>query len=83
MKMLQSTAPCKGVDRRVADDVVPRGQPALDPEVGCIKEVMPALGLGDQPLPLWWTTDFILASPEGTPTEEEQWIVLTPPSIKF
>merc|ERR1711871_974020 len=47
----------------------------LDPEVGCIKDVMPALGLGDQPLPLWWTTDFILASPEGTPTEDEQWIV--------
>merc|ERR1711988_856118 len=47
----------------------------LDKEVGCIKEVMPALGLGDQPLPLWWTTDFILASPEGTPSEEEQWIV--------
>jgi len=24
---------------------------------------------------LWWTTDFILASPEGTPAEEEKWIV--------
>eukprot|EP00965_Chrysotila_dentata_P053311 1769419-Pleurochrysis_carterae.AAC.4 len=36
---------------------------------------MPSLGLGDQPLPLWWTTDFILASPVGTPVEEEKWIV--------
>merc|ERR1711896_111886 len=37
--------------------------------------VMPALDLASEPLPLWWTTDFILSSPEGTPTEEEQWIV--------
>jgi len=37
--------------------------------------VMPALGLSEEPVPLWWTTDFILASPEGTPTEEEKWIV--------
>merc|ERR1712226_1507747 len=36
--------------------------------------VMPSLGL-DEPIPLWWTTDFILASPEGTPAEEEKWIV--------
>merc|ERR1711904_658247 len=28
--------------------------------------VMPALGLQDEPLPLWWTADFILSSPEGT-----------------
>ena len=35
---------------------------------------MPALGL-NEPIPLWWTTDFILASPEGTPSEEEKWIV--------
>merc|ERR1719502_953087 len=33
--------------------------------------VMPALGLEGEPLPLWWTADFILASPEGTPAEEE------------
>jgi len=39
-----------------------------------IDKVMPALGL-DEPIPLWWTTDFILASPEGTPSEEEKWIV--------
>eukprot|EP00972_Heterocapsa_arctica_P022149 3258691-Heterocapsa_arctica.AAC.1 len=37
--------------------------------------VMPALNLADEPVPLWWTTDFILASPEGTPAEEEKWIV--------
>merc|ERR1712054_275722 len=37
--------------------------------------IMPALGLGDEPIPLWWTSDFILASPEGTPAEEEKWIV--------
>merc|ERR1712139_189905 len=37
--------------------------------------VMPALDLADEPLPLWWTTDFILSSPEGTPTEDEKWIV--------
>merc|ERR1711937_835911 len=37
--------------------------------------VMPALDLASEPLPLWWTTDFILSSPEGTPTEEEKWIV--------
>merc|ERR1712159_521556 len=37
--------------------------------------VMPALDLASEPLPLWWTTDFILSSPEGTPTEDEKWIV--------
>merc|ERR1712048_795986 len=36
--------------------------------------VMPALGL-NEPIPLWWTTDFILASPVGTPASEEKWIV--------
>jgi len=36
---------------------------------------MPALGLAAEPVPLWWTTDFILSSPPGTPTEEEKWIV--------
>merc|ERR1712159_829297 len=40
-----------------------------------INHVMPALGLGDEPIPIWWTTDFILASPEGTPSEDEKWIV--------
>merc|ERR1712072_218151 len=37
--------------------------------------VMPALDLAEEPLPLWWTTDFILSSPEGTPEAEEKWIV--------
>merc|ERR1711871_1379576 len=37
--------------------------------------VMPALDLASEPLPLWWTIDFILSSPEGTPEEEEKWIV--------
>merc|ERR1712188_165069 len=40
-----------------------------------IDKVMPALGLPDEPIPLWWTGDFILASPEGTPVEEEKWII--------
>jgi len=40
-----------------------------------LEKVMPALGLESEPIPLWWTTDFILASPEGTPAEEEKWIV--------
>merc|ERR1712196_434993 len=40
-----------------------------------MKLIMPALGLADEPIPLWWTTDFILASPEGTPAAEEKWIV--------
>merc|ERR1719473_1949910 len=38
-------------------------------------KVMPALGLGDEPIPLWWTSDFINASPPGTPSENEKWIV--------
>ena len=37
--------------------------------------VMPALGLPDEPIPLWWTTDFINSSPEGTAPEKEKWIV--------
>merc|ERR1711871_1223674 len=40
-----------------------------------LPNVMPALGLGDEPIPLWWTSDFILASPEGTPAAEEKWII--------
>jgi len=40
-----------------------------------LEKVMPSLGLAEEPIPLWWTTDFILSSPEGTPTEEEKWIV--------
>jgi hypothetical protein len=29
-------------------------------------KVMPALGLGEEPIPLWWTSGFVLASPVGT-----------------
>ena len=36
---------------------------------------MPALELGDEPIPLWWTSDFINSSPFGTPSEQEKWIV--------
>merc|ERR1711970_122998 len=38
-------------------------------------KIMPALGLASEPIPLWWTTDFICSSPAGTPAEEEKWIV--------
>jgi hypothetical protein len=40
-----------------------------------LPKVMPALGLGNEPVPLWWTTDFINSSPEGTPEADEKWIV--------
>ncbi|CAJ1412317.1 unnamed protein product [Effrenium voratum] len=40
-----------------------------------LPHVMPSLGLAEEPIPLWWTTDFILASPEGTPADQEKWIV--------
>merc|ERR1719298_257606 len=40
-----------------------------------IPKVMPSLGLTDEPIPLWWTSDFINASPPGTPSSEEKWIV--------
>merc|ERR550537_811135 len=40
-----------------------------------LPKIMPALDLADEPVPLWWTTDFILASPEGTAPEAEKWIV--------
>merc|ERR1719284_2052616 len=40
-----------------------------------LQKVMPALDLANEPVPLWWTTDFILSSPVGTPVEEEKWIV--------
>ncbi|CAE8613485.1 unnamed protein product [Polarella glacialis] len=40
-----------------------------------LPKVMPALGLGSEPIPLWWTTDFILSSPEGTAAKDEKWIV--------
>merc|ERR1711937_493264 len=37
--------------------------------------VMPALDLASEPLPLWWTTDFINSSPPGTAEQDEKWIV--------
>jgi hypothetical protein len=40
-----------------------------------MEKVMPALGLGNEPIPLWWTSDFINASPPGTPSSQEKWIV--------
>merc|ERR1712224_1129463 len=40
-----------------------------------MNKIMPALGLATEPLPLWWTSDFILSSPVGTPVEQEKWIV--------
>jgi hypothetical protein len=40
-----------------------------------LPKVMPALGLGDEPIPLWWTSDFINSSPPGTPEKDEKWIV--------
>merc|ERR1719372_25853 len=40
-----------------------------------LPKVMPALDLADEPVPLWWTGDFIVASPEGTPVEDEKWII--------
>jgi len=39
-----------------------------------IDKIMPSLGL-NEPIPLWWTTDFILSSPEGTAPADEKWIV--------
>ncbi len=40
-----------------------------------LPNVMPSLDLAAEPIPLWWTTAFINASPPGTATEEEKWIV--------
>merc|ERR1719442_70141 len=40
-----------------------------------LEKVMPALGLEKEPVPLWWTTDFINSSPVGTPEADEKWIV--------
>jgi len=36
---------------------------------------MPNLGLSGEPIPLWWTSDFINSSPTGTPEKDEKWIV--------
>jgi hypothetical protein len=40
-----------------------------------IDQIMPALGLEKEPIPLWWTGDFINASPEGTAEADEKWII--------
>jgi len=40
-----------------------------------LAEIMPALGLAEEPIPLWWTSDFINSSPPGTATKDEKWIV--------
>eukprot|EP00438_Fugacium_kawagutii_P032289 Skav203499 [mRNA] locus=scaffold2089:96924:112757:- [translate_table: standard] len=37
-----------------------------------LPHVMPSLDLAEEPLPLWWTTDFINASPPGTKAEDEK-----------
>jgi len=42
---------------------------------GDLNAIMPALGLEEEPIPLWWTADFINSSPEGTKPEDEKWIV--------
>ena len=38
-----------------------------------LPNVMPALDLAAEPIPLWWTTDFINASPPGTEAKDEKW----------
>merc|ERR1712151_1148419 len=40
-----------------------------------IEKIMPALGLASEPIPLWWTSDFINSSPPGTASKDEKWIV--------
>eukprot|EP00438_Fugacium_kawagutii_P004414 Skav229759 [mRNA] locus=scaffold3154:48068:49719:+ [translate_table: standard] len=37
-----------------------------------LPHVMPSLDLAEEPLPLWWTTDFINASPPGRPHDRHQ-----------
>jgi len=40
-----------------------------------LPKIMPALGLEAEPIPLWWTSDFINSSPVGTAAKDEKWIV--------
>merc|ERR1712151_961396 len=40
-----------------------------------LPKIMPALGLEDEPIPLWWTSDFINSSEPGTAAKDEKWIV--------
>merc|ERR1719197_2315732 len=42
---------------------------------GDLTKLMTTLGLDNEPIPLWWTTDFINSSPPGTATKDEKWIV--------
>merc|ERR1711997_684122 len=42
---------------------------------GDLNKIMPALDLPDEPIPLWWTSDFINSSPVGTDPKDEKWIV--------
>ena len=37
--------------------------------------IMHTIGLGSEPPPLWWATDLMLASPVGTPADDEEWVV--------
>merc|ERR1719436_1977115 len=36
-----------------------------------LPKIMPALGLESEPIPLWWTSDFINSSPEGTAAKDD------------
>jgi len=40
-----------------------------------LPKLMEALDLALEPLPLWWTCDFINSSPADAPTKDEKWIV--------
>merc|ERR1712159_28555 len=40
-----------------------------------LPKIMPALGLDSEPIPLWWTSDFINSSEPGTASKDEKWIV--------
>merc|ERR1740139_1723189 len=40
-----------------------------------LPKIMPNLGLEAEPIPLWWTSDFINSSPPGTASKDEKWIV--------
>jgi len=40
-----------------------------------LSKIMPCLGLESEPIPLWWTSDFINSSPPGTDPKDEKWIV--------
>merc|ERR1712060_877374 len=42
---------------------------------GDLPKLMDSLGLGEEPIPLWWTSDFINSSPPGTAAKDEKWIV--------